>query len=277
MRQYKPAILSLCDHSGAWSQPFIEQGYLVIRVDPKHGDVDHGGLGYTSGSAGDGLLRPMDDGGYSLAWTAGALADALENEGTYCLDERVEQLSWNLGADLGISVDDETQPYAGIEVVGVLIAAPCTDFASSGARWFKDKDADGRTAQSVEIVRDCLRVVEFAAPDWWVLENPVGRIQRLVPELGDPLMRFDPCDYAGFADVPEREAYTKRTALYGDFNYDLERAKLEPVYFTKYKKDGTAMRGSWMWATLGGKSERTKELRSVTPMGFARAFAWANG
>ena len=27
---------------------------------------------------------------------------------------------------------------------------------------------------------------------------------------------------------------------------------------------------------LGGKSERTKELRSMTPMGFARAFCAAN-
>ncbi len=31
--------------------------------------------------------------------------------------------------------------------------------------------------------------------------------------------------------------------------------------------------GSWLWAKLGGKTERTKELRSVTPQGFALAFA----
>lgn len=280
MRPYRQAILSLCDHSGAWSQPFIEQGYLVIRVDPKHGEgFDHGGTGY-SRTGGDGHMRYMPDGGLSLAMTAGDLADALENEGTYCLDSRIEQLHANLGMGhtfSDISVDDETAAYAGIEVVGMLIAAPCTDFANSGARWFAGKDADGSTAQSIEIVRDCLRVVEASGTEWWVLENPNGRIQRCVPELGKWLMAFDPCDYAGFADDPDREAYTKRTMLYGEFNTELPTSRREPVYFYKTKKDGTVMRGSWMWANLGGKSERTKELRSVTPMGFARAFAQANG
>jgi hypothetical protein len=41
----------------------------------------------------------------------------------------------------------------------------------------------------------------------------------------------------------------------------------------KRRKDGSVVRGSWMWANLGGKSERTKALRSKTPQGFARAFA----
>jgi len=47
---------------------------------------------------------------------------------------------------------------------------------------------------------------------------------------------------------------------------------VEPVYFCKTSKTGKVMRGSWMWANLGGKSERTKELHNVAPAGFARAF-----
>jgi hypothetical protein len=31
-----------------------------------------------------------------------------------------------------------------------------------------------------------------------------------------------------------------------------------------------------MWAKLGGNSEKTKELRSLTPAGFAQAFFEAN-
>lgn len=31
-------ILSLCDFSGAWSQPYADAGYDVIRVDLQHGD-----------------------------------------------------------------------------------------------------------------------------------------------------------------------------------------------------------------------------------------------
>ena len=278
MREYKQAILSLCDHSGAWSKPFIDMGYVVIRVDPKHGDgFNHGGTGYSQ-SGGDGYMRHMPDGGYSLAMTAGDLADALESEGTYCLDYMLHCLRQNTGTGHGINpVQDDPDMYAGIEIVGTLIAAPCTDFANSGARWFKDKDANGSTEQSIQIVRDCLRVVEASGTEWWCLENPNGRIQRCVPELGKWLMKFDPCDYAGFADDPDKESYTKLTMLYGEFNTALPTAPREPVYYYKTKKDGTVMRGSWMWANLGGKSERTKELRSVTPLGFARAFAEANG
>lgn len=257
-------VLSLCDHSGAWSAPFLgEADIIVVRVDPKHAAIDHGGTGYTVGVAGSGCCEVMPDGGIGLGLTAGALAERMREESGYYLDNLLAPYYMPRGFDC-------------CEVWGVLIAAPCTDFASSGARWFAAKDADGRTRRSVSIVRDCLEVVEHAQPDWWVLENPVGRIQSCVPELGDPLMRFDPCDYAGLADHPEREAYTKRTALYGDFCADLNpHHGREPVWYYKTRKDGTKVRGSWMWAKLGGKSERTKELRSVTPTGFARAFARA--
>jgi hypothetical protein len=34
--------------------------------------------------------------------------------------------------------------------------------------------------------------------------------------------------------------------------------------------------GQKLHRCLGGKSERTKELRSITPMGFAKAFYEAN-
>lgn len=31
-------ILSLCDYTGAWSQPYADAGYNVVRVDIKYGD-----------------------------------------------------------------------------------------------------------------------------------------------------------------------------------------------------------------------------------------------
>lgn len=256
----RAAILSLCDYSGAWSRPFIDAGYIVIRVDPKHdnaagthGPIDQGNTGYTVGSAGSGTLWPMGDGGFGLAYTAGALAERMEEEGGYYIDSLFH---------------NEDGEGAEINVEGVMIAPPCTDFANSGARHFAAKDADGRTEKSVSIVRDCLRVKDAAVCDWWVLENPRGRIKRLVPELGDWLMHFDPADYAGYADYPERESYSKDTYLYGDFNTDLPRNPRDIVWY--YDKKGN--RGSWQWKHLGGKSERTKELRSITPTGFARAF-----
>lgn len=141
----------------------------------------------------------------------------------------------------------------------VLLAPPCTEFAVSGARWFAAKDADGRTAAAVELVRCALAIVAQLRPRAWALENPTGRLVRLVPELGRPRLSFNPCDYG--------DPYTKRTHLWGDFCPDLPRSPVEPVR--------VCSQGSWV-QKLGGKSERTKTLRSTTPAGFARAFWEAN-
>jgi len=47
---------------------------------------------------------------------------------------------------------------------------PCTDLAVSGARWFKDKRADGRQQQSIEFAKKL-----WSAPiEKKALENPVG-------------------------------------------------------------------------------------------------------
>lgn len=139
---------------------------------------------------------------------------------------------------------------------GIIAAQPCTDFAISGARWFKEKDDSGQTDQSIKLVYQTLKIIDLCMPDFWCLENPISRIHKLVPELGCPIMYFDPCDFG--------EPYTKRTALYGRFNTNLKKT---PV---------SATEGSKMHKMYGGKSARTKELRSVTPPGFARAFYEAN-
>lgn len=263
----KGIVLSLCDYSGAWSRPFIALGYTVVRVDPMH----DAGRATTEGTtlAGSFAVSKMTDGGYALAATAGQLADVLEGRDggamrfIRALDSVGERRNW-------------------CDIVGVLMAPPCTHFAGSGARWWAGKDARGETDAAVQIVRDCLRVKDAVAPRWWALENPVGRIARLVPELRAPgvsFMAFDPCDYALLAEDDHlTEAYTKRTCLWGKFNANHLRdlaERVEPVMFERTRKDGTKVRGSWMWANLGGKSERTKALRSKTPTGFARAFAAA--
>lgn len=141
-------------------------------------------------------------------------------------------------------------------VDGILAAQPCTEFAASGARWWKQKDEDGRTESAVQMVYQTLRIIDLCMPDFWALENPVGRLHKLVPELGKPLMYFNPCDFG--------EPYTKKTALYGDFNTDLIKTPVDPV------------EGSKMHRMYGGKSAKTKELRSITPPGFADAFYQAN-
>lgn len=139
---------------------------------------------------------------------------------------------------------------------GIIAAVPCTEFAVSGARWFKEKDLDGRTDAAIELVKQTLRIIDLCMPNFWCIENPISRIHNLVPEVGKAQMYFNPCDFG--------EPYTKKTALYGDFNTNLVLNKVKPT------------EGSKMHRLYGGKSERTKELRSQTPEGFANAFYEAN-
>lgn len=149
-------------------------------------------------------------------------------------------------------------------VYGILAAPPCTDFSGSGAQYWKAKDEDGRTEKSLALVRKTLSLVEYYKPQFWALENPVGRLPKLVPEIGSPWY-FNPNEFAGYLTGEEalRECYTKRTGLWGNF---VKPTKLSlPV----------SSEGNWIMK-LGGKSERTKELRSMTPLGFAYAFYGAN-
>lgn len=156
-------------------------------------------------------------------------------------------------------------PYRLEKAYGILAAPPCTDFTNSGARWWVDKDKPGTatceccettTEHSMLLVYATLHLVDLLKPEFWALENPIGRINKLVPELGKPKLIFNPTEFG--------ELYTKKTAIYGDFNSNLKTDLMLPL------------EGSKMWSNYGGKSERTKELRSITPKGFAKAFFEAN-
>lgn len=150
--------------------------------------------------------------------------------------------------DLQAGVDVRLLCHQG-PVHGILAAPPCTMFASSGARWERS-EADMKEALAV--VDACLRFVATCRPRWWALENPIGTLGRW---LGEPLHYFNPSDYG--------DPYTKRTCLWGQFTIP----PVTPVHPAE---------GSKMWSQYGGRSMRTKNARSATPDGFARAFFLAN-
>ena len=190
-------ILSLCDYSGRWSQPYADAGYEVMRVDLKLGGDAR-------------LLKKLN------------------------------------------------RP-----VHGILAAPVCTEFSAAGARHWAAKAAAGNKGllDGLALVDACLRIVAVNHPKWWCLENPVGRVKDWI---GHHRHTFNPNEYAGWLDDEwEEDAYTKRTCLWGSFEIPEQRVK-------------PAIQGSKMWAKYGGKSDRTKEMRSLTPRGFSRAFAAAN-
>lgn len=162
----------------------------------------------------------------------------------------VVQVDLQAGADGGGHGDVRLLTLPEYPVWGILAAPPCTVFANAGARWPRS-EAD--MLEGLSIVDACIRLAVACRPQWWALENPVGKLRRY---LGDPTLSFQPCDYG--------DPYTKRTLLWGDFNPSLPRTPVDPT------------EGSKMHRLYGGKSERTKTARSVTPAGFARAFFEAN-
>lgn len=148
---------------------------------------------------------------------------------------------------------------------GILIAQPCTDFAISGAKHFERKDSDGSTLESLSLVYKSLAIVQYFKPglSFWVLENPMSRIHKLAPELGDIKFKFHPYEFAGYTEL-EEDRYCKTTWLWGEFN--------EPVTIPRepLSKDNPG------WRNLGGNSIKTKNERSKTPTGFANAFYQMN-
>lgn len=60
--------------------------------------------------------------------------------------------------------------HGGIEYDMVLAFPPCTDLAVSGARWFKEKQADGRQQKAIQFFRFFTTLkTPFVA-----IENPIG-------------------------------------------------------------------------------------------------------
>lgn len=150
--------------------------------------------------------------------------------------------------------DVRLMEYVG-KVHGVIAKPPCTHFAGSGARWWKSKGT-AALLEGLSIVDACLRFCLISKPAWWVLENPVGRLSRY---LGPPTYTFDPCEFG--------DAYTKRTCLWGNFTPPL------PVFLGE-DRSVAAVEGSKMHR-LPPSLDRAA-LRSVTPVGFARAFFEVN-
>ena len=152
--------------------------------------------------------------------------------------------------DVDLPRDIRLFKWIDIPIQGILAAPPCTVFASSGARWERSNED---LVCGLSIVDACLRMVAIYQPRWWALENPVGTLRHWI---GPPRMSFNPSDYG--------DPYTKKTLLWGNFNAPFKVNRVEST------------EGSKMHTKYGGKSDRTKAARSITPALFAQKFYEAN-
>jgi hypothetical protein len=172
--------------------------------------------------------------------------------------------AWRIDLQRGFNIYDwDYRVLARDFFQGIIIAQPCTDTAISGAKHFERKDSDGSTYETMSMVYKSLAIVQYFSPGFWSLENPMSRIHKLVPELGKISFRFDPYEFAGYDPVPENSQYQKQTWLWGNFNIP-QKKPMENLHGQKYFKE------------FGGKSQKTKNERSKTPLGFAYAFYESN-
>jgi hypothetical protein len=155
-----------------------------------------------------------------------------------------------------------------VRKVIVIAMIPCTDYALSGAKHFAAKDSDGRTADSNALCDATKNIIDFweghGLLQCWMVENPMSRIHKLNPWLGNPSQKLNPCDVAGYDPEPENSRYNKRTWLFGNFQ-QIPLKRLEPI-----EKDNPG------WKKYGGSSIRTKNARSITPLGLSYGFYEAN-
>ena len=236
----KGIVLSLYDFTGEALKPWAEAGYHCYAFDIQHDeDYDNCTNVETFDSGGTIMYVHMD------LWN---------------IDNITRMCKW---------FKDE-------DVVFGMAFPVCTDLAVSGAGHFaRKRKADPEfQIRASNHARWCASLFEGLGVPYFI-ENPVSRLATLWRK---PDYSFHPYEYGEY--IPDAEAehprwpdyiapkdrYTKKTCLWtgGGFTMPPKRPTQKP--------DGY----SQQHLKLGGKSQRTKDIRSATPRGFARAVFEAN-
>jgi len=163
------------------------------------------------------------------------------------------------------------EPPTDVEIVIVFGFPPCTDLAVSGAKHFANKLAANPEYrnEAMALVYRVRDIAEALGVPYYI-ENPVSVISS---EWRKPNFTFHPWQYGGYIPAcdaehplwPEhiapRDAYPKRTCLWTGGGFEM------PVQMPVEVEDGY----SRQFKQLGGKSLKTKNIRSATPRGWAEA------
>ncbi len=165
-------------------------------------------------------------------------------------------------------------------IYGILAAPPCTMFSDARTNAKTPRDLKG----GLSIVQACLNLIheaqyrttsdqqKYPPLKFWALENPwYGRLKWF---LGYPIFTFSPYEFG--------DAYKKRTALWGYFNFPVKTHTdasevLTPEQLEKHKTNSQQlpkfdyMKSKNIHPEAFGTMDR-QTRRSITPQGFAKAF-----
>lgn len=229
-------VISLYDYTGEALKPWAEAGYTCHAFDIQHDEVS---------------FVDRFEGGGSISFHKADLHDHK-----------------NLNAIFYAFAD---RPVA----FGMAFPV-CTDMAVSGAAWFKKK-AEANPSFQDEAVSHAVWCAELfrnlKIP--FFIENPVS---VLATKWRKPDHTFHPYEYGGYIAkndaqhprwpdyIADRDAYPKKTCLWTGNGFVMPpKVPVEP-------ESGH----SRQHLKLGGKSAKTKNIRSATPRGFAIAVMAAN-
>jgi len=231
-------VISLYDFTGEALKPWAEQGYTCYAYDIQH-EKDN---------------PRKECVGKGAIWY------------TYC------DLQKNSGTVHKTLIEHHERH----DVIFGMAFPVCTDMAVSGAAHFAKK-AEANPLfqeQAVKHAIDCADLFDDLGCPYFV-ENPVS---VLATKWRKSDYRFHPYEYGGYIPYGEaqhplwpeyiapQDAYPKKTCLWTGNGFVMPtKVSVEPKkgYSKQHLK-------------LGGKSARTKNIRSATPRGFARAVMEAN-
>ncbi|WP_446333594.1 hypothetical protein ACRHQP_00485 [Burkholderia pseudomallei] len=149
-------------------------------------------------------------------------------------------------------------PNIGLDIDMVFAFPPCTHLAVSGARWFKGKGLRA-LADSIHMFATAAEFCDASdAP--YLIENPVSTISTYWRK---PDHAFHPYDFTGFE---LEDNYTKKTCLWVGNGFVMPAPNRAPGLEKPDNRIHAAP-----------PSDDRGDIRSATPMGFARAVFMANG
>ena len=215
------------------------------------------------------MAKPWLEAGYECWCFDGQHEDGITRDGNH-----VKVGMWFDAYNISNHCDDIFN-VVGDGVSFVFGFPECTDVAVSGAAHFKKKlEANPSCQWEALQLAHLVRLVGDKYNCVWGFENPVSVFATLWKESD---FRFHPYDYGGYlpADdihptypeyIKPRDAYPKKTCIWcgnGFVEPARKPVNVEAGYSDQHKK-------------LGGKSLKTKNIRSATPRGFSIAVFEAN-
>jgi hypothetical protein len=224
-------VISLYDYTGEALKPWAEAGYTCHAFDIQHDEA--------------GWVDRFDGGGSIRYWKA----DLWNSDNITALQEQFKDKN----------------------VVFGMAFPVCTDMAVSGAAHFKRKAEANPSFQdeAVSYAVWCARLFNSLDVPYFI-ENPVS---VLATKWRKPDYSFHPYEYGGYIPddqathplwpdyIAPKDAYPKKTCLWTGNGFTMpwtDPVEPEQGHSRQHLK-------------LGGKSMKTKNIRSATPRGFAQA------